>query len=271
MKLNFLGVGTASATKIYHTCFTIQNNNEHFLIDSGGGVEILTNLKKMNIDISGINHVFLSHIHIDHCLGMLWFLRKRNWQSHDGLLPLNFYGSKKVLDDFKKVMQVLLKKEFAKTGTLINFHEISDGQTINIIGLDFKFLDTHAKKDEMFGFIASDEHKKVAFVGDEILKNELYDTVRDIDFLMLDALCIGKENKNVLHLRESLEDFLTRTQHSSVKTASLLAKELNIKNLILFHTLDNYKLRKFRYKNEAKKYFNGKVFVPNKFDKINIL
>jgi len=156
-------------------------------------------------------------------------------------------------------------------GKMKAFHEISDGQTINIIGLDFKFLDTHAKKDEMFGFIASDEHKKVAFVGDEILKNELYDTVRDIDFLMLDALCIGKENKNVLHLRESLEDFLTRTQHSSVKTASLLAKELNIKNLILFHTLDNYKLRKFRYKNEAKKYFNGKVFVPNKFDKINIL
>lgn len=270
MKLNFLGVGTASATKIYHTCFTIENNNEHFLVDAGGGVEIISNLKKMKIDISSINHVFLSHIHLDHCLGMLWLLRKRNWQSNKQTTPLYFYGSKNVLEDFKKLMQVTLKKEFKNIGTVIIFVEVSDGQEIEINGIKYKFIDTHAIKDEMFGFIASDGHKKLAFVGDETLKEELYDTIRNCDYLMHDALCIGNENEDVLHLKESLDDFLTRTHHTSVKNASILAKKLGIFNLILFHTLDNFKLRKLRYKKEAKKYFNGKVYVPNKFDKIII-
>lgn len=75
MRINFLGTGTASVTKCFNTCFTIENQNKHFLIDTGGGNGILIQLEKANINICDINNVFISHIHIDHSLGILWLLR----------------------------------------------------------------------------------------------------------------------------------------------------------------------------------------------------
>lgn len=47
-KLRMLGTGSAMVTKCYNTCFTISNNeeNEYFLVDTGGGNTILSNLEK---------------------------------------------------------------------------------------------------------------------------------------------------------------------------------------------------------------------------------
>jgi len=36
MQIQFLGTGTASVTKCYNVCFTIENKGKHFLIDTGG-------------------------------------------------------------------------------------------------------------------------------------------------------------------------------------------------------------------------------------------
>ena len=52
--VNFLGTGSAMVTKCYNTCFTISNGKEYFLIDTGGGNTILSNLEKSNIDIGNI-------------------------------------------------------------------------------------------------------------------------------------------------------------------------------------------------------------------------
>ena len=41
MKITMLGTGHAVVTKYYNTCFTIDDRNEHFLVDGGGGSEIL--------------------------------------------------------------------------------------------------------------------------------------------------------------------------------------------------------------------------------------
>ena len=47
-KLRMLGTGSAMVTKCYNTCFTISNNeeNEYFLVDTGGENTILSNLEK---------------------------------------------------------------------------------------------------------------------------------------------------------------------------------------------------------------------------------
>ncbi|MGL4990040.1 MAG: MBL fold metallo-hydrolase, partial [Sarcina sp.] len=70
--LTILGTGSAMVTKCYNTCFTISNNDEHFLVDAGGGNTILVNLEKSNINIDKIKHMFISHTHGDHILGAPW-------------------------------------------------------------------------------------------------------------------------------------------------------------------------------------------------------
>ena len=52
--------------------------------------------------------------------------------------------------------------------------------------------------------------------------------------------------------------------HSTVKDACQIAQELNVRNLLLYHTEDrNLSHRKELYENEGRKYFKGNLFIPN--------
>lgn len=44
--LILLGTGNATVTKCFNTCFAIKTGEEYFLVDTGGGNGIMTQLKK---------------------------------------------------------------------------------------------------------------------------------------------------------------------------------------------------------------------------------
>jgi len=73
--LIMLGTGNATVTKCYNTCFAIQNGTEYFLIDTGGGNGIMTQLEKADISMEQIHEIFISHEHTDHLLGLIWLIR----------------------------------------------------------------------------------------------------------------------------------------------------------------------------------------------------
>ena len=63
MRITMLGTGHALVTKCYNTCFIIDNGEEYFLVDGGGGNEILRILDDMDISLTKIRNVFVSHAH----------------------------------------------------------------------------------------------------------------------------------------------------------------------------------------------------------------
>ena len=65
-KIIMLGTGNAAVTKCYNTCFAIQNKEEYFLVDTGGGNGILTQLEKAQLPIPKIHHILISHAPTDH-------------------------------------------------------------------------------------------------------------------------------------------------------------------------------------------------------------
>ena len=71
----FLGTGYALALNCYNSCFVIRNNNEYFMVDAGGGNQILKLLKDTKIDIDKIHDLFVTHTHTDHVLGVIWVMR----------------------------------------------------------------------------------------------------------------------------------------------------------------------------------------------------
>jgi ribonuclease Z len=91
--LHILGTGCAMVTKCYNTYFTLSKNNEHFLIDAGGGNTILSNLEEMNISITQIHNMFISHNHTDHILGSVWIIRAvaQAMLNDDYIGKLNFF------------------------------------------------------------------------------------------------------------------------------------------------------------------------------------
>lgn len=74
-KLIVLGTGNAQAVHCYNTCFAMKKGEEYFLTDAGGGNGILLALEKQQIPLSKIHHIFVTHAHNDHILGMVWMIR----------------------------------------------------------------------------------------------------------------------------------------------------------------------------------------------------
>ena len=70
-----LGTGHALVTECYNTCFVISEGRNHFLVDGGGGNTILKQLKDAGISLDDIHHVFITHKHTDHLLGIVWVVR----------------------------------------------------------------------------------------------------------------------------------------------------------------------------------------------------
>ena len=60
--------------------------------------------------------------------------------------------------------------------------------------------------------------------------------------------------------------------HDTVKSASIKAQKIGVKNLVLWHSQENLgNDRKASYIAEAKANFKGNIYVPNDFDIIELI
>ena len=83
MKLTMLGTGNALVTECYNTCFVLSDGNDHFMVDGGGGMTVLHQLKYAGLDWRQMRTIFVTHKHIDHLLGIIWMMRI-NLPAHAG-------------------------------------------------------------------------------------------------------------------------------------------------------------------------------------------
>ena len=49
MKITMLGTGNALVTECYNTCFVLEDEGKYFMIDGGGGNEVLKQLKRAGL------------------------------------------------------------------------------------------------------------------------------------------------------------------------------------------------------------------------------
>lgn len=262
-KIIFLGTGNGGTIDLYNTCFVLQNENEKFLVDTGGSIEIIKRLNKINIDIKDIKHIFISHSHADHILGLIWMFKKLGRAAINGKIKtrINIYCNDIVYESIIGVSKYILQAKLVK-GILdiIDFHIIKDNEQVEINGINYTFFDIKARGTKQFGFECNINGKRVVFLGDETISPDLYDRVRGADYVMHEAFCLDSE-ENIFHAYEK--------NHSTVKTASDIMNQLEVKNLILYHTEESHgEERKALYEKEGKENFNGKIYVPNDFDEI---
>ena len=74
-QLYVFGTGNAAVTRCYNTCFAVRTGDSYFMVDAGGGNGILRILKDMDISLDQIHHMFVTHEHSDHILGVVWISR----------------------------------------------------------------------------------------------------------------------------------------------------------------------------------------------------
>ena len=108
-KITLLGTGHATVTRCYNTCFTLQTPHTILLADAGGGNGILSQLEKTGIPIANLHHLFVTHAHTDHVLGVIWILRMvASCKDYQGLFHV--YSHDKVLS----VVQTIVNMTFSK-------------------------------------------------------------------------------------------------------------------------------------------------------------
>ena len=97
MKFEVLILGNSSATPIYerHPTAQIVNFNEQiFLIDCGEGTQM--QLHRYGVKSNRISHIFISHLHGDHYLGLVGLLSSMNL--HGRFSDLHLYGPEPLMD-----------------------------------------------------------------------------------------------------------------------------------------------------------------------------
>lgn len=263
MELTMLGTGNAAVTECYNTCFALREKDEYFLVDAGGGNGILSRLKAAGIDRKSIHTIFVTHKHIDHILGVIWLIRMICQDMNKGLYggELVVYGHDEVIDLLLQMSDNLLqKKQSDLLGKRVHPIKVSDGEQREILGKPTAFFDIKSKKAKQFGFCMEYESgKKLTCCGDEPYNPCEEKYARKSEWLLHEAFCLFSED-DIFSPYEK--------HHSTVKDACTLAKELEVKNLLLYHTEDkNIKNRKALYTAEGRQHFDGNIYVPNDLEK----
>ena len=76
-ELNILGCGSAlPTTKHFPTCQVVNVRDKLFMIDCGEGAQL--QFRKSHLKFSRLNHIFISHLHGDHCFGLLGLISTLN-------------------------------------------------------------------------------------------------------------------------------------------------------------------------------------------------
>ena len=264
-KLILLGVGNGATLNLYNTCFVIQTNKENFLIDTGGSIEIINRLKKVNIDFQNIKHIFISHTHTDHILGLIWMIKLlyKPIIKKELTDKINIYCNDEVYEGIETLIKTLLPEELIDiVYDWLEFKVLKDKDRYTINGIEYEFFDIKARGNKQYGFEFKDNGKRFVFLGDQTINPDLFPRVKDADYVTHEVFCLEQERKKFL---------IKASGHSTVKDTSETMNKLNVKNLILYHTGEAQgKDRKRIYTEEGKEYFKGNIIVPDEFEEIEI-
>lgn len=269
-----LGTGNATVTQCYNTCFVLQTSTTQLLVDAGGGNGVLGQLKKVGIAIADIHHLYVTHAHTDHVLGVIWVIRMvAQCKGYEG--KLHVYSHDKVLHVIKTIIDMILaKKQLAKVAERVVFHELRDGDAFEVGDMKLTCFDIHSTKEKQFGFRAELPRKEkteeteaskpliLACLGDEPYNSLNRPYVENADWMMCEAFCLYAD-RDVFKPYEKC--------HSTALDAGKLAAELGVKNLILYHTEEKtLATRRETYTKEAAENFKGKIVVPDDLEEIII-
>lgn len=261
-----LGVGAAMVTTMYNTCFTISRpDGELFLVDGGGGNGLLRQLEKANLSPLNIHHVFVSHNHSDHLLGVVWLVRAICQHIRKGRYEgnLNIYAHQKSLDAVRTICGIVMQPKlnvFFDDRIILN--PIEDRTQLDVLGRKMTFFNIQSTKELQHGFTCTLLNgKKLSFLGDEPYCDYERQFVADSDYLLQEAYCLYSEKDKYKPYEK---------HHGTALDAAKNAFSLNAKSTLLFHTEGKTPLkdRCWKYVAEARQAFAGRVYVPNDLDEI---
>ena len=295
MKLTILGCYSATPrTNTNPTAQVLEIRNHLFLIDCGEGTQV--QLRRLKIKFSRIRHIFISHLHGDHFFGLVGLISTFRLLGREA--DLNIYGPKGI----KKAITLQLKLGKSWTNYPLLFHELKSNKsqlifedekiTVHTIPLDHRIytngflfkekigerkLNIDAVRKENVDMSYYQKIKQGSDVlnkkGDLIPNDELTfdpdppksyafcsDTVYFKGYIQLIKKVTVLYHESTF-LKEH-EYLCQRTKHCTATHAATIAKEAEVRKLILGHYSTRYKSIEY-FKEEAQQVFDNVVLADD--------
>ena len=294
MKLKILGCYAATPrTMTNPTAQVLEIRNRLFLIDCGEGTQV--QLRKHKIKFSAINHIFISHLHGDHCYGLIGLVS--TFMLLNRVNDLHIYGPKGI----KEMILMQLKLSNAYTSYGLYFHELESKKSEIIFEDDKVLVKTIPLKHRVYtnGFLFQEKIRERKLNVDAVNKYKIpvyyFQNIKNGKDITLDngSIILNKDlsfdpiasksyafcsdtifdegviehikNVDILYhestFLESENNLATKTMHSTAKQAAEIAHKSNAKQLILGHYSTRYENIEL-FKAEAETIFD-KVFLAD--------
>ena len=116
--LTILGCGSALPTrKNFPSSQLLEIRDKQFLIDCGEGTQI--RMRQMGIKINRLGHIFISHLHGDHCFGLIGLISSFGMLNRTAELHIHAQA------DLEKIMEMQLNYFCAEIPFKVIFHPIN--------------------------------------------------------------------------------------------------------------------------------------------------
>lgn len=164
-ELNILGCGSAT-TSLRHmpSCQVLNIRDNLYMIDCGEGAQLA--MRRMGLKFSRLGHIFISHLHGDHCFGLPGLLSTLQLLGHTGSVTVHIHRDgalmlQEVMDYFCRERDYDLKFDILPDDNARHVIYEDDAITVTTVPL------VHRVK--AVGFIFAEKPKKRHINGEAVL------------------------------------------------------------------------------------------------------
>ena len=237
--LHILGCGSAlPTTRHFATSQVVNMRDKLFMIDCGEGAQM--QLRRSRLKFTRLNHIFISHLHGDHCFGLFGLI------STFGLLGRTAETKEPSLineDRSVTVTTIPLQHRIPCCGFLFSekpgFHHINREMIdfyevplyeINRIknGADYVTPEGVVVPNARLT-TPPDPVRKYAYCSDTIFREKIIEQIKGVDLLFHEATFAQSE------LARAKE-----TYHSTAEQAAFIGREAGVKKLVIGHFSARY-------------------------------
>jgi ribonuclease Z len=247
MQIQFLGTAGSSITAQRSTSSILIDDD--LLIDVGDG----TTQKLLQFgSLENIRTILISHLHVDHFLGLFTFLWHQ-WLVERDSRPIIIYGPPNIRDATQKILE-LTASPVESFSFKILYHPLDPGD--QIIKKGFISATRLIHPTYTLGY-RIDRDNSICYATDTAPLPQIASLAKNCDVLIHDT-SLPNQSAELAH----------KFHHSTPKDAAEIANRAGVKILVLFHILGLMEGKEDEYLKDALEYFDGEVIVAKDMQKL---
>ncbi len=195
-------------------------NDKSFLIDCGEGVQLT--MRQMGLKTARLYSVFISHLHGDHCFGLIGLISTLSMMKRTQ--PLHVYAHK----DLQKLLHPLIDYHCGDMMSFeVVFHPISPRKQAVIFEDRNVTVETIPLKHKVptCGFLFTEKgQRRYAYISDTMYSPKIIPQIEGVDLLYHESTYTDEH-----------EARCKATTHSTARQAAMIARDAQVKNLLIGH------------------------------------